>query len=65
MGRGAGSSCVNRLVRYSPQEVAEALDIHPFMLSKWRKQVRDVYVLLIADGRREMQTLLQRRLLGS
>jgi toxin ParE1/3/4 len=24
---------------------------------------RDVYVLLIADGRRDMQTLLQRRLL--
>lgn len=23
------------------QDVAEALDIHPFMLSRWRKQVRD------------------------
>ena len=23
------------------QAVAEALDIHPFMLSKWRKEVRD------------------------
>ena len=23
------------------QEVAQALDIHPFMLSKWRKQVRE------------------------
>jgi len=23
------------------QTVADALDIHPFMLSKWRKQVRD------------------------
>ncbi len=23
------------------QAVAAALDIHPFMLSKWRKQVRD------------------------
>ena len=22
-------------------QVAEALDIHPFMLSKWRKEVRD------------------------
>jgi transposase len=22
------------------QQVAEALDIHPFMLSRWRKQVR-------------------------
>ena len=23
------------------QDVAEALDIHPFMLSRWRKQARD------------------------
>ena len=23
------------------QQVAEALDIHPFMLSRWRKQVRE------------------------
>ena len=23
------------------QDVADALDIHPFMLSRWRKQVRD------------------------
>jgi transposase len=23
------------------KDVAEALDIHPFMLSLWRKQVRD------------------------
>ena len=23
------------------QDVAEALDIHPFMLSRWRKEVRD------------------------
>jgi len=23
------------------QQVAEALDIHPFMLSRWRKRVRD------------------------
>jgi len=23
------------------KDVAESLDIHPFMLSKWRKQVRD------------------------
>lgn len=23
------------------QAVAEALDIHPFMLSRWRKEVRD------------------------
>jgi toxin ParE1/3/4 len=27
--------------------------------------IRDVYVLLIADGRRDMQTLLQRRLLDA
>ena len=23
------------------QDVAEALDIHPFMLSRWKKQMRD------------------------
>jgi transposase-like protein len=27
--------------RIQVQAVAAALDIHPFMLSKWRKQVRD------------------------
>ncbi len=31
----------------------------------YRVMERDVYVLLIADGRRDMQTLLQRRLLGA
>jgi len=30
------------------KDVAESLDIHPFMLSKWRKQVRDG-VLTAAD----------------
>lgn len=29
------------------QEVAEALDIHPFMLSRWRKQVREG--VIVAD----------------
>jgi transposase len=24
------------------QDVADALDIHPFMLSRWRKEVREV-----------------------
>ena len=27
------------------QHVAEALDIHPFMLSRWRKQVRDGVIM--------------------
>ena len=30
----------------------------------YRVMVKNVYVLLIADGRRDMQTLLERRLLG-
>ena len=30
------------------QDVAEALDIHPFMLSRWRKQVRDG--VIVAKG---------------
>lgn len=30
----------------------------------YRQQASDVYVYLIADGRRNMQSLLQRRLLG-
>ena len=30
----------------------------------YRIMDKDVYVLLIADGRRDMQTLLQRRLIG-
>ncbi len=31
----------------------------------YRIMDKDVYVLLIVDGRRDMQTLLQRRLLGA
>ena len=31
----------------------------------YRVMDKNVYVLLIADGRRDMQTLLQRRLLGA
>ena len=31
----------------------------------YRVMVKNVYVLLIADGRRDMQTLLQRRLLSA
>lgn len=30
------------------QDVAEALDIHPFMLSRWRKEVRDG--VIVAKG---------------
>ena len=43
------------------QEVAQALDIHPFMLSRWRKQVRDgglravVEVAVRAQERDEMK----------
>ena len=33
------------------QAVAHALDIHPFMLSKWRKEVRDGKLRGRASGR--------------
>ena len=44
------------------QSVAGALDIHPFMLSKWRKDVRDGVLrgrarALAAPPRREIQRL--------
>ena len=44
------------------QTVAAALDIHPFMLSKWRKQVRDGVLRgqgrdLTVPPRREIQRL--------
>jgi transposase len=32
---------MSKLPGVQVQHVAEALDIHPFMLSRWRKQVRD------------------------
>ncbi len=35
--------------RTKVQDVAEALDIHPFMLSRWRKEYRDGK--LVADRR--------------
>lgn len=34
------------------KDVAEALDIHPFMLSKWRKQVRES--VIVAKGEVEI-----------
>ena len=32
---------LSKLPGVQVQQVAEALDIHPFMLSRWRKQVRE------------------------
>jgi|SRR5215510_729895 len=32
---------LSKLPSVQVQQVAEALDIHPFMLSRWRKQVRE------------------------
>ena len=37
------------------QEVAAALDIHPFMLSLWRKQVRDG-VIVAKSAKLDVQT---------
>jgi transposase len=43
------------------KDVAEALDIHPFMLSKWRKQVRDgvlrARVAVDPEARRETESI--------
>jgi transposase len=40
------------------QEVARALDIHPFMLSLWRKQVRDG-VIVAKSARLDVQTVAE------
>jgi transposase len=37
------------------QDVARALDIHPFMLSRWRKQVRDG-VIVAKSAKLDVQT---------
>jgi len=37
------------------KDVAAALDIHPFMLSLWRKQVRDG-VIVVKSGKLDVQT---------
>jgi transposase len=44
------------------QEVAEALDIHPFMLSRWRKEVREGRLrarVEVAVGARERDEMKQ------
>jgi len=42
------------------KDVAEALDIHPFMLSLWRKQVRDG-VIVAKGAKLEVQTVAELR----
>ena len=42
------------------QDVAHALDIHPFMLSLWRKQVRDG-VIVAKSANRDVQTAAELR----
>ena len=42
------------------QDVAQALDIHPFMLSLWRKQVRDG-VIVAKSAKLDVQTAAQLR----
>ena len=39
---------LSQLAEVRVQDVAEALDIHPFMLSRWRKEVRDG--VIVAKG---------------
>jgi transposase len=42
------------------QDVAQALDIHPFMLSLWRKQVRDG-VIVAKSAKLDVQTAAELR----
>ena len=42
------------------QEVAAALDVHPFMLSLWRKQVRDG-VIVTKSAKLDVQTVAELR----
>jgi transposase len=42
------------------QDVAAALDIHPFMLSLWRKQVRDG-VIVAKSAKLDVQTVAELR----
>ena len=42
------------------KDVAEALDIHPFMLSLWRKQVRDG-VIVARSAKLDVQTVAELR----
>lgn len=50
---------LSRLEGVKVQDVAEALDIHPFMLSRWRKEARDgklrARVGVAAEARRERE----------
>lgn len=39
------------------QEVAQALDIHPFMLSRWRKEYREGKI--VADNRKKITDIAQ------
>lgn len=41
-------------------DVAEALDIHPFMLSLWRRQVRDG-VIMSKGAKLEVETTAERK----
>ena len=50
---------LSKLRRVQIQDVAQALDIHPFMLSRWRKEAR--------EGRlrgRQRKIVLNRKLVG-
>jgi len=44
------------------QDVAEALDIHPFMLSRWRKEVREGRIkarTIVAPGARQQRDVTE------
>ena len=46
---------LSQLAEVRVQDVAEALDIHPFMLSRWRKEVRDG-VIVVKGAKVDIQT---------
>ena len=51
---------LSKLPGVSVQDVAAALDIHPFMLSLWRKQVRE-RVIVVRASKLDVQTTAELR----
>ena len=46
---------LSQLKSVQVQEIAQALDIHPFMLSRWRKEYREGKI--VADNRKKVMKL--------
>ena len=50
---------LNQLSRVQVQDVAEALDIHPFMLSRWRKEYREGRIVVGKKVTRHAKTVAE------